>query len=266
MRKILLTAVIAFMTIGSASAQSVDPWAGYQTRDIRQLRDEASARRNKLRDLAAEQHAARKGNSSKPAKERSAVRGKVVVLPVSEISETKRPTPRPAVEPVAWSNQPLIGSADERALYLHGIEPAYSRDRGMIGHSSRKVDGYVMSDTGSLRAEVSISRQRMRLLDGGEFIAEWPVSTGRPGFESSRGSFKVSFLSRNHKSRKYDDAPMPCSIFYNGGEAIHGTSDVKRLGKKASHGCVRLKTVNACSLYDMVAARGKSSLSVIVSE
>ena len=41
-------------------------------------------------------------------------------------------------------------------------------------------------------------------------------------------------------SRKYDMSPMPYSVFFRGGYAIHGTGYVKQLGRPASHGCVRL--------------------------
>jgi lipoprotein-anchoring transpeptidase ErfK/SrfK len=66
-------------------------------------------------------------------------------------------------------------------------------------------------------------------------------------------------LKRMWYSRKYDNAPMPYSIFFKGGYAIHGTNYVKRLGQPASHGCVRLHTANARELYELVQAYGKKS-------
>jgi lipoprotein-anchoring transpeptidase ErfK/SrfK len=53
-------------------------------------------------------------------------------------------------------------------------------------------------------------------------------------------------------SSKYENAPMPWSIFFYGGYAIHGTTDLKHLGQVASHGCVRLDPENAKLLYDLV--------------
>jgi L,D-transpeptidase catalytic domain len=41
-------------------------------------------------------------------------------------------------------------------------------------------------------------------------------------------------------------------FFTKEGHAIHGTYEVKRLGKPASHGCVRLSTENAATLYALV--------------
>ena len=53
-------------------------------------------------------------------------------------------------------------------------------------------------------------------------------------------------------SRKYDWSPMPYSVFFRGGYAIHGTSAVKWLGTPASHGCVRMAIPDVIDLYDRV--------------
>ena len=95
-------------------------------------------------------------------------------------------------------------------------------------------------------------------------LFDWPISSGKKGFASSTGTFRSTFLPRNHRSRKYDGAPMPCAIFYNGGEAIHATNAVSSLGRPASHGCLRLEKANACELFDMVKERGPHSLTVKV--
>jgi hypothetical protein len=51
---------------------------------------------------------------------------------------------------------------------------------------------------------------------------KWQVSTGKRGFDTPRGSYKVSWLDEHHKSKQYSDAPMPYSIFFDNGRAIHG--------------------------------------------
>ena len=82
--------------------------------------------------------------------------------------------------------------------------------------------------------------------------ALWPVSTGRQGYRTPSGTYTPYRITEMHYSKKYDDAPMPFSIFFKGGYAIHGTYDVKRLGRPASHGCVRLHPEAAQSLYGVV--------------
>lgn len=115
-----------------------------------------------------------------------------------------------------------------------------------------------------LYAEVSIRDQTLTLYRNGKIDKVWKVSTGKSGHATTRGTFGVTFLSRNHKSSIYDNAPMPCSVFYNGNEALHGTDAVWNLGRPASHGCVRLETRNACELFDEVDRLGNSSLTVSV--
>jgi L,D-transpeptidase catalytic domain len=84
----------------------------------------------------------------------------------------------------------------------------------------------------------------------------WPVSTARSGYVTPRGSFSPKSLQSIHYSQKYDNAPMPHSIFFSGGYAIHGSYATGSLGSPASHGCVRLSPGHAAQLYQMVQAEG----------
>ena len=68
----------------------------------------------------------------------------------------------------------------------------------------------------------------------------WAVSTGKPGYRTPAGSFTPFRLERSWYSRKYDNAPMPHSVFFLGGYAVHGTNATGSLGRAVSHGCVRL--------------------------
>jgi lipoprotein-anchoring transpeptidase ErfK/SrfK len=65
-------------------------------------------------------------------------------------------------------------------------------------------------------------------------------------------------------SRKYDNSPMPHSVFFHGGYAIHGTNAVRSLGRPASHGCVRLAPGNARILYNLVQAHGSRNTRIVV--
>ena len=65
-------------------------------------------------------------------------------------------------------------------------------------------------------------------------------------------------------SRKYDMSPMPYSVFYNGGYAVHGTNYVKNLGRPASHGCIRLQTGNAAKFYSLVQQVGRANTRITV--
>lgn len=114
-------------------------------------------------------------------------------------------------------------------------------------------------------ARVSISRQVMEVFHEGRKIHEWPVSTARPGKITPIGTWTgAQWLSKNHRSSRYNNAPMPYAIFYNGNYAIHGTDQVKRLGRPASAGCVRLHTEHARILFNMVRYEGKQNFRVVV--
>ena len=80
----------------------------------------------------------------------------------------------------------------------------------------------------------------------GETEYVWPVSTGARGYETPSGKYRPFRMEKDHFSKEWDDAPMPNSIFFTGqGHAIHGSFHVKSLGRRASHGCVRLAPDNA---------------------
>ena len=106
---------------------------------------------------------------------------------------------------------------------------------------------------------VSKRHQSMEVYENGELLDVWPVSTARRGYVTPGGTFYPYSLQRMHYSKKYDNAPMPNSIFFNGGYAIHATPHVGNLGRPASHGCVRLSPANAESLYELVKVNRNST-------
>ncbi|HZP71069.1 MAG TPA: L,D-transpeptidase [Pseudolabrys sp.] len=113
----------------------------------------------------------------------------------------------------------------------------------------------------AVRANVMIiidkSAQKMTVTVNGEDRYIWPVSTGRTGYDTPSGEFQPFRMEKTHYSREWDDAPMPNSIFFTKeGHAIHGTYEVRNLGRPVSHGCVRLAPQNAAALYALVKDEG----------
>lgn len=105
------------------------------------------------------------------------------------------------------------------------------------------------------KAEVYITiskSQQVMYVETPDATFEWNVSTGRKGYTTPSGQFKPYRLAKMHYSSKYDNAPMPHSIFFHGGYAIHATSEINRLGRPASHGCIRLHPKNARWLFRLV--------------
>ncbi len=121
---------------------------------------------------------------------------------------------------------------------------------------------------GSAQAEVLIqidkSAQRMTVTVDGAQTHVWAVSTGRAGYGTPNGQFRPQWMARRWFSRKYYNSPMPYSIFFHKGYAIHGTNYIRRLGGPASHGCVRLHPGNAATLFALVNQHGKSKTRIVV--
>ncbi len=117
----------------------------------------------------------------------------------------------------------------------------------------------------SLVASIDVSNQTMTVTKQGRVLYRWRVSTARKGYVTPRGRYSPTRMHKMWYSRKYDMSPMPYSIFFRGGYAIHGTNYVKSLGRPASHGCVRLDTANAARLYSLVKEVGPGNTRIVVS-
>ncbi|MGE0007213.1 MAG: L,D-transpeptidase [Parvibaculaceae bacterium] len=114
---------------------------------------------------------------------------------------------------------------------------------------------------------ISINKnsQKMTVTVDGEKTYVWPVSTGARGYSTPSGTFRPFRMERDHFSKEWDDAPMPHSIFFTmEGHAIHGSPHTKRLGTRASHGCVRLAPANAAKLFALVKNAGMKNTRVVV--
>jgi lipoprotein-anchoring transpeptidase ErfK/SrfK len=113
-------------------------------------------------------------------------------------------------------------------------------------------------------AKVNIKKQRVHVYRGGNLIHTWKVSTGKKGFKTPKGKYQPIFMKKMHYSKQYADAPMPYAIFFHKGYALHGTRSTKRLGRRASHGCVRLRTSNAKKLFRLVQQSGRHNANIVV--
>ena len=122
----------------------------------------------------------------------------------------------------------------------------------------------VSASAASVVAQVDISTQTMTVTHRGVVKYRWKVSTARAGKVTPRGTWTAKFLSKNHRSSRYNNAPMPYSIFYNGNYAVHGTNQVNRLGRPASAGCVRLDPANAAVLFSLAQREGLSNVRIVV--
>jgi len=127
--------------------------------------------------------------------------------------------------------------------------------------------GVACAHTASAGVQVHIDKfsQRMLVAVDGRPAYVWPVSTGAGGHGTPTGHFRPRWMARSWFSTRYYGSPMPYSIFFHKGYAIHGTNYISRLGGPASHGCVRLHPGNAATLFMLVQRYGMGNTSIVIS-
>jgi hypothetical protein len=112
---------------------------------------------------------------------------------------------------------------------------------------------------------VDKSAQQMSVSVDGVPRYRFEVSTGRAGYGTPNGTYHPQRLAASWFSKLYYNSPMPHSIFFHRGYAIHGSYDINRLGGPASHGCIRLHPANAAVLFDLVKSEGLTATTIVVS-
>ena len=101
----------------------------------------------------------------------------------------------------------------------------------------------------ALRILVSLPQQKAYVFRHGDLVATSPVSTGKKGFETPAGTFRILQKKVHHRSTTYDNAPMPYMQRLTwSGVALHAGHVP---GRPASHGCIRLPRSFAKKLYRM---------------
>ena len=112
---------------------------------------------------------------------------------------------------------------------------------------------------------VNKSTQQMSVSVDGVPRYRFAVSTGRAGYGTPSGTYRPQRLAASWFSKLYYNSPMPHSIFFHGGYAIHGSYEINRLGGPASHGCIRLHPANAATLFELVKSEGMEATTIVVS-
>jgi len=115
-----------------------------------------------------------------------------------------------------------------------------------------------------LVVNISKSQQRVAVIVNGSEAYRWPVSTGRRGYATPSGVYHPERLERHWYSHKYENSPMPWSVFFHRGYAMHGTMEAYNLGRAASHGCVRLRPDHARTLFGLVKRAGANHTRIVV--
>jgi lipoprotein-anchoring transpeptidase ErfK/SrfK len=117
----------------------------------------------------------------------------------------------------------------------------------------------------SILIAIDKTAQKMSVFIDGTKKYDWRVSTGRPGYSTPSGTYTATSMNEVWYSKEWDNAPMPHAIFFmTDGHAVHGSYEVKNLGKPVSHGCVRIAPENATTLYALVEKNGLKNTQVVL--
>lgn len=127
------------------------------------------------------------------------------------------------------------------------------------------ISGYSGSaNAASLQARVDLSKQRMYVSIDGKRKYSWPVSTGKRGWATRPGLYTPFGAREKFYSEKWKMS-LPYLIWIGqDGTAIHGTYQSSKLGRTASHGCIRLSIANARKFYRLVEQHGFWGTQVVV--
>lgn len=155
---------------------------------------------------------------------------------------------------------------------LQRFDKIYEEETGLSSHlptdeslwTNLKANGCVRQDC-PLFIHVNKSSQSLTLYVNGFYSGRWAVSTGvagrsTPDFDTHPdGRIYDSYTSRKYPEGDYRGlGNMPYAVFISGGFALHGTPEGNwsRLGRPASHGCIRQHPDNAYRLNRLVRQYG----------
>jgi len=115
-----------------------------------------------------------------------------------------------------------------------------------VGIPSASASSNASPCSAAAQACVDLSSQQAWLTSNGAVTyGPVPVATGKSSAPTDRGSFHVTWKDIDHHSTLFNNAPMPYSVFFNGGEAFHEGSVYVR-----SNGCVHLTHSAARTFYN----------------
>lgn len=124
-------------------------------------------------------------------------------------------------------------------------------------------------------AKISKSKQMLFLYVEGALVDSFKVSTGDSKHETPTFDVRPSGpIFKKYTSKKFPGGNynglgnMPYAVFISGGFAIHGTTtgNIARLGKKASHGCIRLHPDNGKIFSELIRKVGLENTWITIQE
>jgi hypothetical protein len=170
------------------------------------------------------------------------------------------------MEDAMYEFAPRLAAAATRHLRGLVIVPVLAIMVALPASAQNSSSSEAQSSGTAILVTIDKSRQKMTVFLDGVQKYEWPVSTGRAGYSTPSGNYTATSMNEVWYSKEWDNAPMPHSVFFRkDGYAIHGSYEVKNLGRPASHGCVRISPENAATLFALVKKNGLKNTEVVLS-
>lgn len=138
--------------------------------------------------------------------------------------------------------------------YLATLPP-----RLAIDNSSQVLGSHIAADGSEKWIDVNLTTQKLSAWEGNRLIYEFPISSGRPGYDTVQGEFKVwsktrlqAYRGGSRERGDYYYLPnVPYSLFFHKDYAIHGAYWHNDFGiKRRSSGCVNLRIPDAEQVYN----------------
>jgi lipoprotein-anchoring transpeptidase ErfK/SrfK len=147
------------------------------------------------------------------------------------------------------------------------------RDTGLVVGSLEAAIRQPLVRSSNLSLRVDLSERMLYVMNGTEVVRRYPVSVGQEGYRTPPGAFRIRRLVWNPDWRpprsgwargKQPEAPGSpgnpmgrVKIFFSDPDYyIHGTGVASSLGQARSHGCLRMRNIDAVELARLVMTNG----------
>jgi len=164
---------------------------------------------------------------------------------------------------------------------LQELDQIYSDQSGVTFDLNESLNFKTLNKNKCVRRDCAIwiqvvkSTQKLFLYKNGNHTDTWLVSTGVSGRSTPNmdlnpnGRIYDRYSSTKFPGGDYQGlGNMPYAVFLKGGFAIHGTpeSNWKKLGQRASHGCIRVHPDNAYTFNRLVRNYGIENVWVTIQD
>jgi lipoprotein-anchoring transpeptidase ErfK/SrfK len=130
----------------------------------------------------------------------------------------------------------------------HAGEKLQVKSQRLVQAAPRVYRDVLGRQQNDLRIIIDIGAQRAYMLKDGDIAFETPISSGRSGHMTARGTYSITEKVRSGKYSTIYKCPMPGWMRI--GELPIGMHEGELPGYPASHGCVRMPIESALFIFD----------------